>query len=505
MIYSWYLSYPLSTLSANDFVFNHISIFYWLSLPLLLVSMFLMAVTTKSTFLKWILSIGIVLTFFSLSYFYSMMSTLDAQYFRALTEYFIKTKSLDPLQSNHYYYSWPAFFVLADIVTSVSGLTLTNYEFLLFTLIGFLLPTALFVYGSKKYTNGGVIMVTAFFISIMYFMDYQAVPFTAALMLLFLLFMLETQQRSIAIMVTEFVLFASLLITHLFVPLFFVLYLLIRSLFEKNRQIKTQLRNFFLFALVSYFLTQLTLASFSFQQLIISITKVPVESYSYFFSVVTSTAAQTSIASTAQFFSRAVTIAAVTICVAGFILLLIKRKVNAIEKALLFAGVLYSALGQVLNTLGWRALAVAFVPISLGAAFLFQGKFKPYFAVLFSVLIVLFLFVPLHTSFNPELGFQTRENYIADNFFLNHYNWEKPGFVVSDFWTNTYLSPKLSVYEYISPTLSKGAKANAILYPPQLVGVELGNYSSMQSLSQGERLDLLYNDGNSYVLISPNH
>ncbi len=163
-----------------------------------------------------------------------MMPTGDSQQFRALVEYFIKTKSLDPSQLNHVYYQWPAFFVLADIVTSVSGLTLTNYEFLLFALIGFLLATALFVYGSKKYANGGVIVVVAFFISLIYFIDYQPVPFSLALGLLFLLFMLDTQQRSIGVIVTMLVLYAGLLFTHLFVPLFFVLYLLLRSLFDKN-------------------------------------------------------------------------------------------------------------------------------------------------------------------------------------------------------------------------------------------------------------------------------
>src|SRR5665647_2122434 len=209
MIWSWYLSYPLSVISSNDFVFNHISILYWFSLPLLLASMFLMAVTSKSNFLKWILSIGIVLTLFSISYFYLMMPGADSQYFRGLTEYFFKTRSLDASQLNLNYYQWPAFFLLADIVTSVSGLSLVNYEFLLYALIAFLLSSALYVYAFKKHNMNGFLAVAAFFISIAYFINYQSVPFSLALGLLFVLLMFEPHKKSAASTVIIIVLYVS--------------------------------------------------------------------------------------------------------------------------------------------------------------------------------------------------------------------------------------------------------------------------------------------------------
>jgi hypothetical protein len=464
--------------------------------------MFLMAVTTKSNFLKWILSVGIVLTFFSLSYFYSIMPTPDAQQFRGLTEYFIKTGSLDASHGNHMYYQWPAFFVLGDIVTSVSGLSLPNYEFLMYALIGVLLASTLYLYSSKKYPNGAVLMVAAFFISINYFINYQAVPFSLALVLLFLLFVLETRQKSFGVTITMLVLFAGTLVTHLFVPLFFVLYLLMRGLFDKNKQTKNLYIRLFLLGLVSYLLVQITLAHFSFQQLVQSITKAPAE-YSSIASMTLDTSIPVQINIISQFFSRTVTITAIIICVAGLVLLLIKRKMNALDKSILLTGVVYSVLGTVLNTIGYRAIAIAFIPISLGAAFLFKDKFRPYLAGLFLVLIVLFFFVPIHQSFNTEVAFQTRETYNAVNFFINHYNWEKPSFVVTDFWTNTYLAPKLSVYVWIQTWWNIGYKADAVLYTPQFAGFELGNYTSMESFSQGEKLSVLYNNGVSYALIAP--
>jgi hypothetical protein len=463
-----------------------------------------MAVTTKSNLLKWILSIGIALTFFSLPYFYSMMPTSDSQSFRGLTEYFIKTKSLDPSQLNHNYYQWPAYFILADIVTSVSGLSLASYEFLLYTIIGVLLTTALYIYATKIHKLAGFLTVAAFFISITYFIDYQAVPFSLALALLFLLFMLEAQQKSAGLKVTMIVLYASLLITHLFVPLFFVLYLLVRSIFDRNRQKRSLYRNLFLFAMVSYFLVELTLAKFSFQQIIIDITKAPT-TYSYIVSQTTSLSVPIPINDIAQFFSRTVTIAVVILCIAGSVFLLIKRKMAILDKAIFSIGVLYTLLGTVLNTLGERAIAILFIPLSLGTAYLFESRFKKFFVSILLIVLILFLFIPLHQSFNTEIEFQTRETYIADNFFINHYNWENPGSVVADFRTSTYLTAKLSVYVDIQPWLQTGAKADAILYTPQFVGSDLGNYSSMESLSQAEMLSLVYNDGFSYVLINSNH
>jgi hypothetical protein len=500
MIISWYLSYPLSATSTNDLVFNHISILYWFSLPLLLSSMFLMAINTKNNFLKWIFSFGIVLTFFSLYFFYSLMPTADSGFFRGLTEYFAKSTSLDSSQPNHTYYQWPSFFILAEIVTSISGLTISSYEFLLFAVIGLMLSTFLYVYASKGNMTAGLIAVVAFFISINYFLDYQAVPFSLALGLLFLLFMLETRQKTFGSIILMIVLYASLLLTHLFVPLFFVLYLLLRGLFDKNKQNVRIYRNFFLVALVSYFLIQLTFAKFSFSQLVTNILKTPVE-YSSMASAITAAVIPSSISFIAQFFSRAVTIGAVVICVSGLIFLLFKRKLIALDKALLLVGTLYMALGFVLNSLGYRALAIVFIPISIGATFFFKSKFKPYFIGLFLILIVLFLFVPLHGSYATSINYQTRQSYTADNFFINHYNWADAGFVVSDYYTNIYLDSKLSINVYIQSGLPAGHIPDALLYTPVFIGRGLGNYSSVDSFSQSEKLNTLYSDGSSIVLI----
>ena len=197
-ICSWFSSFPLSVDSVNDVIFNHLSILYWISLPLLFSSMYLMAVNVKSHLLKWLLTVGIVLTFFSLSYFFSMLPSSDSSWFRGQTQYFIETGSLNPSMINHLYFQWPAFFVLSNVATSVSGLGLIQLEFLQYALIGFILATTLYVYFAKIWKNGSVLSVIAFFVVMFAFLNYQDVPFSFALGLLFVLFMLETRQGSLA-------------------------------------------------------------------------------------------------------------------------------------------------------------------------------------------------------------------------------------------------------------------------------------------------------------------
>jgi len=311
--------------------------------------------------------------------------------------------------------------------------------------------------------------------------------------------MLETRQKSTGLIITMIVLYASLLLTHLFVPLFFVLYLLIRSLLDRNKQNRSRYGGFFLLGLVSFFLVQLTIAEFSLGQISANLTTTP--AYTYMVSVTTAHTVPIPINTVAQSFSRIVTITVVILCIAGSAFLLIRRRMRNLDKAIFLTGLLYTLGGSVLNTLGERGIAIIFIPLALGAGYLFKTRFRKYFISILLVLLILFLFIPLHQSFNSEIQFQTKETYAADNFFINHYHWTNPGVVVSDFRTNLYLTTKLSVTQNIQSWFNLGEKVDGILYTPE-TGLELGNYSSMQSLSQGENLNVMYNDGFSFILIN---
>ena len=502
MIYSWYLSYPLSIDSVDDLVFNHVSVIYWISLPILLTSMYMIALTSKNNYLKWIMAVGIGITIYSLSYFYYMLPGSDDHYFRGVTEYFLRTKNLQPSILSHMYFQWPSFFILADIATSVSGLELKNFQFLQYTIIGFLLATTLYVYASKVYKKSGFVAVVVFFIATIGYINYQNAPFSLALGLLFLLFMLETRQKSPSLNIVKIILFINISITHAFVPLFYILYLLIQSIVKR----KSEYRGLFLLTLSSYFIVQVTLGQFSFANNIIAAITSPAE-YSNLVSQTLATVSHP-IDVTAQVFSRTVIIATVMICVAGFVLLLIKRKTRGLDKAIFLVGTIYSGVGIVLYTLGTRAIPVAFIPISLGAAYLFESKIGRYMKCLFLILLALSVLITLHASFyDSEIMFQTREAYATENFMINKYDWNATSLILSHVSTKYYILTQINGNALIADDASISFHGlnietyDCIIYEVGLAKTFQKNNVSTEEASRLilDRFNVIYNSGFSYI------
>ena len=503
LLFSWFLSYPLAIDFANDFVFYHVSILYWISLPLLLVPMYLTALTTKNYALKWIISIGIVVILYSMSYFYSMLPGSDSHYFRGMTEYVGESKNLNPTLPNHKYYQWPSFFILSYIASSISGLGITNFEFLFYTVIGFLLSASLHVYASRAYKNNGFLMVIVFFISMFYFLNYQDVPFSLALGLLFLIFMLETRKKSTGLTITIELLFAGIVLTHAFVPLFFIIYLLFRTIVDKSKYYG----QLFLFALSIFLIIQLTIAHEAFATNIL----VLLNSSSEYSSVIQSsiTPASVPVDDIAQLFSRATTIVAIAICVIGFLFLIIKRKLRNLDKALLLTGMFYTGLGVFLAALGSRAIVIAFIPVALGAVWLFESKIHPYLKKIFSafviVLLILFLFIPLHLSFNSSIQFQTQESYKAENFLIQHAEWEKSPYVFAYSRVIPYVQSKIAFDTPITPYLdTEGKPFDIVLYTVGLGKDLLTQNYTLQKIISEDNLNLVYSTGVSIIATRPN-
>jgi hypothetical protein len=429
-----------------------------------------------------------------------MLPGSDSQYFRGLTEYYIATKDLDPLPKSHYYFQWPSFFLLSDIATSVSGTPLPGFEFLLYTIIGFLLATALYLYASKTFKSGGFIAVVAFFIAMFYFLNFQCVPFSLAFGLLFLMFVLETKQKSRAAILTTLFLYTSILFIHAFVPLFFVFYLLIQYILNRSKVYG----HLFALTLVLYLVVQITQASYSFEQNIEAAFMLTPE-YSKI-AEVTQAPVSVPIDIIAQMFSRIVTIATIAICLIGFTILLIKRRLRSLDKAIFLTGVLYSAVGTIFYVLGSRAIPLAFVPISLGASYFLRGKFKKPIIFLFLVLLILFIFIPLHSAFyDSHIMFQTEEAYQMENFMINRYNWTRTDLILAHFRVITYLrakQPNARVQfenDRNSPLFPRINEYDSIVYTVGL-GKNLLRYNyTTDEILMEEKFNMIYNNGFSYI------
>lgn len=505
MVYSWFLSFPLYNNSATDVLFNHLSYYYWISLSILLPSMFMIALTFKSPYIKWLMTVGIVLTIYSSAYFYGLAPTVDAIYYRSLSENFIRTQTLNPAQQ--FYFQWPAFFILTDVLSSVSGLSVLTLEFIMYTLVGFLLASTLFIYASKVHDKYGFLIVIGFFLSIFLFLNYQDCPFTIALALLFTIFMLEGKEKSNSEFIVIFVIFGAITLMHAFVPLYFVAYALMRSIISKNRQYF----RIFLLALTVFLLTGITIAQFTFASNIL----LAITSRSEYSSIATTTfrAASIPIDSIIQTFARPVTIIIVLACVTGFIVILVKRKTSSADKSILFAGLVFLGLGLVSFSLGSRAIPIAFVPIALGSVCLFETKYRRYFIGLFLILLTFFAFVPLNNLIiNDSLVvFQTNEEYTTANFMIEKYDWNVPTSIFSHTTTSYYLAGATNSNVSFTPDTSVGFQySNVPNYNFIIYSVSLGKYlqASNESAGQVSQLivnssDVLYNSGLSFIAEKP--
>ena len=286
-------------------------------------------------------------------------------------------------------------------------------------------------------------------------MNYQAAPFTLALALLFLLFSLETQKRSIGVTISILIFYFSITITHSFVPLFFVIYLLIRSILSKSKQYF----GFFVLSLIAYFVVQITLGQFSFGVDIIAALRAPSEYSSIVSSLYTPVSGQ--VDAIAQLFSRTTTIAFAILCLAGFFFLVIKRKLRDTDKAILLTGIIYSSVGIATFTLGNRPWPLIFIPVSLGISYLYESKFRPYLKYSVLILIILFVFVPIHHSYNDfPITFQTKEELATANFMIEKYHPNSHSIAISDSGMKWYLSS-------IIPEISKSMLTSRLVldYP----------------------------------------
>jgi len=505
IVYSWCLSYPLSIDSSGDYVFNHISVLYWFGLALTLASMYMIAVTSKRDSLKWIMTLGIVMTMYSLSYFYYLVPGSDSQYFRGLNEFFVGTKNLDASLPSRSYFQWPSFFILANTMTSVSGLRLATVEFLGYAIIGFLLATTLYVYASKVSKNGGFLAVIAFFVVMFNFLNYQFAPFSLAFGLLLLLFMLESRQRSSGVIIAMLVLFVGITLTHVFVPLFFVLYLLIQSVLTRNKQYG----KLFLLTLIIYLTVEFALASTGFASSILTMMTSSTE-YSNIATI--KTPAPAPIDAIAQTLAGIVEIAFGITCLVGFISLLVKRKMRSLDKAIFLTGLIYSGVGVLLYTLGSRAIPIAFISISLGATYLFESKFRPYVICFFLILLSLFVFIPLHLSFfDSRIMFQTKEAYMTANFMIEKYDWNRYSITLSDGGDTWYIQPRIEgnsrMYTDFDPSFQSLniTTYDCIIYSVGLAKSLEKNGFSEENISEQilDRFNVIYVAGFSYVAEKP--
>jgi hypothetical protein len=281
------------------------------------------------------------------------------------------------------------------------------------------------------------------------------------------------------------------------VPVFFIIFLLINWIFYR----KKQYLQFFFFAVSAYFLYQFTSGSFSFANNILRVLNQESE-LSLAVRIIPSFSPLDAIA---QRFTAPMIITCAVVCGIGFLPLFIKRKLRFQDNAILLTGIFYLGAGVFLYTLGSRAIAIAFIPISLGACALYESKYRKYVTGIFLVLLLLFTFVPMRLTFFKEgLFFQMRESYQAANFIVDNYNWTEHSLVLADYRTTDYLANRIVGNADFStyPDPLQLQSVNLMFYTIGL-GINMDewyNYSVRETL-EDNTLNVFYDNGHSLVIV----
>jgi len=425
LTFSWFISYPVTIDSPYDFRYNHISVFYWLSLPILFSSFFIVGMKTRNNILRWVMTVGTVLLMYSTAYFHYMIPGSDSHSFRGLTEYFVSTGDLSPAP-HHDYYQWPLFFILNKMATSIIDFDLRYFEFVFYGTVGFVIISLIYLRTSKTGANG-YLATTVLFIILSFFFNYQWAPFALSLIFILLLFYLDSISEKRIVVYVMLIIFSVLTYTHMLVPIFYIVYSFLMYVMKKNRRYLM----LFLSTLIIYLMVQ------SYGQLFTPYVKQLANLHLLEFqhdietTITSSGPLQPDIDVIAQFFSRIVVITTMIITGLGFIVLLIKRKFRVEDYAMLLTGMIFMVTLIVsiraYSNMGHRAFFLIAIPASLGAAYLVEGRFKTYFKPTFMILLIAFTFVIVHKTFyDRQIVFQTRKEHHYANFMIDSIDWKNP-------------------------------------------------------------------------------
>jgi len=302
------------------------------------------------------------------------------------------------------------------------------------------------------------------------------------------------------------IIFASITFTHAFVPAFFIIYTFIKYIVTRERKYEI----LFLTTLIMYFIVLMFQAVIFFPTAVEQLFNLQSSEYTRL-SRSLFVEAQVPLDEFAQMIGRGVFITTATAAGIGFIILLLTRKLGHTNFSLFFSGAVYALASAILPILGVRAFAIIGIPLSLGVTYFQKSKFKRHFQCLFLVIIILFVFVPLHSSYSltgTRIQFQTKENYQCTNFWIDYYYPDERKLMGTDFRTAWYLvtnirSPQVTFGADISSIFSNDINDyDCILFTIALEKSFLRhNYTTESIIQELNELNIIYNSGSSYILV----
>lgn len=335
--------------------------------------------------------------FLTLSYFYYNLSAAGGfdPYFTDLASRYFLERGFDPNATR--IYSWPGFFVFVNAFVMIVGVPLRVFQFVFYFVLGIVLSSLVFVICDRPGTQPFV-GVWAYGVTGYYFLNYQFAPQTLALAILMAMLLVEFKlPRSNEKNVVLGLLFLGATVTHSFLQLFYLVYIMVRYLWTRDG----------LARIVSYVAIfaafNVLFSDFSLSRLVLSLRVSLLE----FLGIrqYGGTIEQTLSASTdviIQQFSRATIVAAGAISFFGVVRNW-KRELSDFDRFLTATSLVLVVVGAAIWLVGVRAIQVGVVVAAVGAS-AFTSKSTPrWHKMLVLALILLSVSIPMHANFDRYL------------------------------------------------------------------------------------------------------
>jgi hypothetical protein len=413
LIISWAFTYPISLSKPVELILYQFPLLTWLGESLLLIGVFLIGFYSTNKNTKIICASIFPIILYSYTYFFPFTPTSDSGNIKASFEVMEKIG----LNTSVYdYFEYPISFIYMEIFYLLTNLGLNLLTQIIFTLYGILLGLFLYLILLKTVKNSDLAFISFFiyFIIEHYFLNYQVVPQTQALIYLLLLFYFLLNYKSFNNFLFYIILLAFIF-THAFLPVFLILFLALYSIiFSKFRRI-------FILSIIIYVINLIYYTIIYYPLIIKTLISSFFEFLSnYQYNTVISRSLQENISILDWIIStinKTVFFLTTAFVVAGFLCMLIKKKVILYNFILTLVGIFYLGVGAFFSIFGTRSLQILFIPIVTGSSF-FYHKWKK-LTVIFLLIILLFLvFSPIRAVYDPYL-FQVNEEEYACNYMVN--------------------------------------------------------------------------------------
>jgi len=422
ILISWLFTYPVYTSDINQITFSQFFPLLWLGIAISLLSVFLITYYCQSKIVKALFCSTIPLILYIPAFFYSYLSGPDSGAVRGMFLIFQKT-GINPKIIN--YFEFPNFFSLNEIIRQTVGINEKGIAFLSFAVYGILLSLFLYLIfcNLKKLSNYQIIpslLVMIYFIGMYTLIHYQWVPQTLALVyfliLIFISYYLLSDISQTKWKIILIVIFTSLVFTHAFIPVMFLIFF--GTIIYKKKNLFPTFS-----AILSIFLIFTFYCATANAHLYIGTFKQSIQGFGGEYTTYASNQfrkiGEITIFDQILSIINGIRLPLVWIFVSiGSLMLFIKRKMNILLIALGVAGGVYMATGALFSVLGLRAAQILFIPLTTGLIFFISKWRKPTIAFVV-VILILAVFGPMRSAYD-QTQFQMDEEAEACNFLSNN-------------------------------------------------------------------------------------